>query len=77
MVTEKSCNLSEQRVDLLEKKEVEPVQPVQIDINESNTYRKDLATFLPLSGNMFVEILQLRAKFQTAMVSNMVENLGT
>ena len=44
MVTEKSCNLSEQQVDLpQENKEVETVEPVQMNIYKSNTYRKDLS----------------------------------
>ena len=43
MVTEKSCNLSEKRVDLFENKEVEPVEPVQMNIYQINTYRKDLS----------------------------------
>ena len=43
MVTEKSCNLSEYWVDLLEKKELEPVEPVQMNIYQSDTYRKDLS----------------------------------
>ena len=42
MVTATSCNLSEEGVDLLEKKEVEPVERVQMDICQSNTYKKDL-----------------------------------
>ena len=43
MVTEKSCNLSEKRADLFENKEVEPVEPVQMNIYQINTYRKDLS----------------------------------
>ena len=44
MVTEKSCNLSEQRVELTrEKKEVEPVEPVLKNIYQRNTYKKDLS----------------------------------
>ena len=42
MVTQKPCNLSEYRVDLPRKKEVEPVKPVLKNIYQSNTYRKDL-----------------------------------
>ena len=41
MVTEKSCHLLEQRADLHENKIVEPVQPVQTNIYQSSTYRKD------------------------------------
>ena len=40
MVTKKSCNLSEWRVDL-ENKEAELVQPVQLNIYQSFTYKKD------------------------------------
>ena len=43
MVTEKSCNLPQQRLDLLDKKEMEPVQLLQMNINQTNTYRKDLS----------------------------------
>ena len=43
MVTEKSCDLPEQRLDLLDKKEKEPVQLLQMNINQTNTYRKDLS----------------------------------
>ena len=40
----KSCNLSEKTGRLLsQKKEVEPVQPVQVNICQSNTYTKDLS----------------------------------
>ena len=45
-MTEKSCNLSEQQVDLFENKEVEPVKPVQMNIHQSNTFRKDLSWLL-------------------------------
>ena len=37
------ADLSEQRVNLWKKKEVETVEPVQINIYQSNTYRKDLS----------------------------------
>ena len=47
MVTEKSCSLLEQQVDLPqechENEEVRPVQPVQMNIYQSNTYRKGLS----------------------------------
>ena len=43
MMTEKSCNLSEQHIVPLENKEVEPVEPVQMNIYQSNNYRKDLS----------------------------------
>ena len=43
MVTEKSYNLSELQVDPLEKKEVEPVEPVLKSIYQSSSYRKDLS----------------------------------
>ena len=39
---EKSCNLLEQRVDPHEYEQVEPLQPVQIKIYRSNSFRKDL-----------------------------------
>ena len=41
MVTGKSCNISEQRVDLPREKGSEPVEPVLKNIYQSNTYRKD------------------------------------
>ena len=45
MVTEKSCNLSNQNNEWtsLKKKEVELVEPVQMNIYQSNTYRKGLS----------------------------------
>ena len=43
MVTEKSCSLSEQQVDIGKSKEVEPVELVQMNIYQSNAYRKDLS----------------------------------
>ena len=43
MVTEKSCNLSEERVEFLEKKEVEPIEQVLKNISQSNTYIKNLS----------------------------------
>ena len=45
MVTEKSCNQSEKRVDLPREKGsgTEPVEPVLKNIYERNTYRKDLS----------------------------------
>ena len=42
MVTEKSSDLSEKRVDLPREYEVEPVELVQMNICQSNTCRKDL-----------------------------------
>ena len=42
MVTEKSCNPSEWRVDLPQEN-VEPVKQVHMNIYQSNTYRKDLS----------------------------------
>ena len=42
-MTEKSCNLSENEWTTLENKEVEPAEPDQMNIYESNTYRKDLS----------------------------------
>ena len=42
-MTEKSCNLSENEWTALENKEVEPVEPDQMNIYQSNTYRKDLS----------------------------------
>ena len=43
MVTEKSCNQNNEQTSL-EKKELEPVEPVQMKIYQSNTYsRKDLS----------------------------------
>ena len=41
MVTEKLCNQSEKGVDLPLEKEVEPVEPVQVNIYQSNAYRKE------------------------------------
>ena len=41
MVTEKSCNLSEQIS--LKNKEVKPVKPIQNNIYQSNAYRKELS----------------------------------
>ena len=38
MVTKKSCNLSEQRLDLLQKKDVEPVEPVLKNIYQSKSW---------------------------------------
>ena len=43
MVTEKSCNLQNNELTYLENKEVEPVQLVQMNIYQWNTYRKDLS----------------------------------
>ena len=43
MVTEKSCNLSEEQVDLPQVNEVETVEPVLKNNYQSNTYRKDLS----------------------------------
>ena len=42
MMTGKSCNLSEQPIDLPWEK-VEPVEPVVKNIYQSNAYRKDLS----------------------------------
>ena len=41
MATEKSCIYQNNQQTSLENKEVEPVEPVQINIYKSNTYRKD------------------------------------
>ena len=43
MMTEKSCNLSEERVDLHRYKGSGPVKPVLKNICKSNTYREDLS----------------------------------
>ena len=43
MVTEKSCNLYNNEQTSLEKKKVEPVEPVQMNIYQSNNYRKDFS----------------------------------
>ena len=43
MVTEKSYNLSESQADLPQEKQREPVQLVQMNIYQSNTYRKDFS----------------------------------
>ena len=42
-MTEKSCNLSEQQVDLPQEQKVEPVEPVQMNMYQTNTYRKDVS----------------------------------
>ena len=43
MVTKKSCNLSELQVDYLENKKIEPGEPVQMNLYQSNTYTKYLS----------------------------------
>ena len=43
MVTKKSCNLSELQVDYLENKEMEPGEPVQMNLYQTNTYTKYLS----------------------------------
>ena len=42
MVTEKSCNLLEYEWTSHKNEEEESLHPVQINIYQSNTYRKDL-----------------------------------
>ena len=42
MGTKKSCIYQYNEKTPLEKKEVEPVDPVQMNIYQNNTYRKDL-----------------------------------
>ena len=54
MVTEKSCNLYNNEQTSLENKEVESVQPVQMNICQSNTYRKDLS-WLPFGDEPRVQ----------------------
>ena len=43
MVTEKSCNLSQNELTTYKNKEMEPVAPVWMSIYQSNTYRKDFS----------------------------------
>ena len=42
-MTEKSCVYQNNEQNSLEKKKVEPVEPVPKNIYQSNTYRKDLS----------------------------------
>ena len=42
MVTENHAIYQNNEKNFLENKEVEPVEPVHMNINQSNTYRKDL-----------------------------------
>ena len=42
MVTENHGIYQNNEKNFLENKEVEPVEPVHMNINQSNTYRKDL-----------------------------------